>query len=1104
MSHAAPTGLAALTAQFRAALAAGPRQSLPLMPRPAQALLAWLGARDLGHTALVITEGPQVLDTCHQDLRALAGALPVTGDAVPPRMIFFPALETLPGEKSPDPELSGARMQALLDLHAAVTAGEPVLLVTCVQALQVPTPRPADLHALCPVITVGTEVDPQRLAETLVAAGYDAAPEVQAKGQFTPKGGLLDVWPVSSLWPVRFEFLGDTLESIRTFDPLTQRSVEKPNAVRLAPAREQGPALPAAGGPGLLAGLPPGAIVFWTNMDAIAVHADAFVQRVAEGTSKTRALTLDDLQARFSELAPPLVHWHFETAPAIPLAAFDFTPLPVDLAPTAEPLHPDAMQQQRQRRLAFVVSELDQGQSVHLFFDTAGTRKHFDVEAGKRLPGAHRHESALSEGFRSAACGLTVLAEGDVYGQRKQRVRPYDPIGTAPRPARDQGDRLADLAALRTGDLVVHLEHGLGRYLGLADIECDGQRQEVITIEYDEGAKLHVPVAHAHLLSRYVSVSRQRPKLHRLGGRRWEKEKADAEKAIADMAAALLETQAHRDALEGFAFPPDAPWQREFEASFPYEETPDQIRAIADVKRDLESTRPTDRLICGDAGYGKTEVAMRAAFKAVMAGRQVAVLVPTTVLAQQHYQTFCERMAPYPFRIEVLSRFSRGRHAAIIHGLAEGTVDIVIGTHALVQPAVRFHNLGLAIIDEEQRFGVAHKERLKHIRRLVDVLTLTATPIPRTLYMSMTGSRDMSLLQTPPRQRMAIETTVTRNTDDVVRAAIERELNRDGQVFYLHNRVMTIERARQRLQALVPHARIAVAHGQMSAGQLKDVMRRFVQGEADVLLCTTIIESGVDIPRANTILIDRADRFGIADLYQLRGRVGRSTHKAYAILLVPPHGPVDEDARKRIGAIQRHAALGAGFHLALQDLEIRGAGNLLGAQQSGHIAAIGFGLYCQLLQRTVARLKGKPLPPLIDVELQLDFLDLSPAAADTGRTACIPYAYIPSETQRMEMYRRVAQLAELPGVPALRAELEDRFGAPPPPVDLLLTLAEIRLHAYRQKIHSVRVREDKLVLARAGGELLMERSQFPRLRQANPARRLAEIIERIRTSDRWS
>jgi transcription-repair coupling factor (superfamily II helicase) len=651
---------------------------------------------------------------------------------------------------------------------------------------------------------------------------------------------------------------------------------------------------------------------------------------------------------------------------------------------------------------------------------------------------------------------------------------------------------------MEPGNLVVHIEHGVGRYLGLREIAVNNRLQEALAIEYADDAKLYVPVSQAHLLTRYVGVGKRHVTLHQLGGKRWGHEKLAAEKAVQDLAGALLETQAARSSQDGFACPPDTPWQHELETAFPYQETEDQLAAIREVKTDMENRRPMDRLLCGDAGYGKTEVAIRAAFKAVMAGKQVAVLVPTTVLAQQHFQTFSERIAPFPVRVEMLSRFcTAGESADIIQGLKEGTVDIVIGTHSLIQPDIAFRDLGLVIIDEEQRFGVLHKERFKHIRRLVDVLTLTATPIPRTLYMSLTGARDLSTIQTPPQERLPVETLVTPATDAVIREAILRELNREGQAFYLHNRVRTIDRVRDHIQRLVPEARIDIGHGQMPPGTLSDVMRRFANGDFDVLLCTTIIESGLDIPNANTILIDRADRFGLSELYQLRGRVGRSRHKGYAYMLLPTQAHVDPIARKRIQAIKQYSGAGAGFRLAMRDLEIRGTGNLLGAEQSGHIAAVGFGLYCQLLRRTVALKQGEPAPPVIDVEVTLDFISLSPGDTGAQHSAIIPVGYIEDERLRVSLYRRIAEAVYVKEVRALRKTFRDRFGPLPPDCDRLLKLTELRILAAEKNIRSVQVEDGKIMLKRHG-EYLMQGSRFPRLKTSKPDARLDELLAHLR------
>ncbi|HAV61869.1 MAG TPA: transcription-repair coupling factor, partial [Verrucomicrobiales bacterium] len=673
--------------------------------------------------------------------------------------------------------------------------------------------------------------------------------------------------------------------------------------------------------------------------------------------------------------------------------------------------------------------------------------------------------------------------------------------------------------------------------------EEEEAQQECLVIQYasrdpdQPPPKLYVPVTEAHLVSKYVGAGKVRPPLHQLGGTRWHKAKEQAEAAVRDLAGEMLRIQAMRDALAGHAFGADTHWQREFEASFLFEETRDQLAAIEATKTDLERPKPMDRLICGDVGYGKTEVAIRAAFKAVMGGKQVALLVPTTVLAQQHFNTFRERMSDYPVRVELLSRFrSRREQSKVIQDLAAGSVDIVIGTHRLVQKDIGFKDLGLVVIDEEQRFGVKHKEQFKLLRSMVDVLTLSATPIPRTLYLALTGARDMSTIETPPQDRLPVETIVAQFDERIVRDAIRRELNRQGQVFFLHNRVETIDAMGLRLRQLVPEARLLIGHGQMDADELEEVMTRFVNGEADVLLCTTIIESGIDIPNANTIIIDRADRFGLAQLYQLRGRVGRYKHQAFAYLLIPRHARLLTDARKRISALKQYSSLGSGFKIAMRDLEIRGAGNLLGAQQSGHITAVGFDLYCQLLSQSVSSLKGEKPKKRIEVTVRLDFISLNPAGPvrspeppelvenliagdefhisiprdvasyqsaeevpeedeevefDVGH-ASLPLAYIRDSGQRVEIYRRLASVMDKPELGRLKDEVRDRFGPLPDPVEMLFTIAELKLLAAERNVSEIEVRENKVILTRNGSPLQVG-GRFPRLTKREPSARLKEL-----------
>ena len=628
----------------------------------------------------------------------------------------------------------------------------------------------------------------------------------------------------------------------------------------------------------------------------------------------------------------------------------------------------------------------------------------------------------------------------------------------------------------------------------------DGRRSEVFTIEYADGGKLHVPAAHAHLLSRYVGVKGEAVRLHRLDGKRWEKDKKDAQKAVADLAAALLETQAKRETVPGFAYDVHCDGREAFDAAFPYEETADQLAAIAAIEKDLAATKPMDRLVCGDAGYGKTEVAMRAAFIAAMNGKQVAVLAPTTVLAEQHFETFTSRFDGTPIRIESCSRFqSAGTHAGTFQRLATGACDIVIGTHAILSSKICFRDLGLIIIDEEQRFGVRHKEHLKRLRATADVLTLSATPIPRTLYLSMTGARDLSLLRSPPRERVAVETRIVRDSDETIRTAIESELLRGGQVFFLHNRVSDIGRVEKRLSALLgaesrhlPSTpttirrtpRIVVAHGQMDSRTLAKKMRDFERGEYDILLSTTIVESGIDIPRANTILVDKADTFGLADLYQLRGRVGRSSKQGYAYFLLPPSGSVDSDARERLAALKRHGGLGSGFNLAVRDLELRGAGNLLGSQQSGHIAAVGFGLYCQLLQRTIALLKGEKVKAVVDVKLNLDFANPR-----------LPYDYIEEDVQRLSLMKRFAEAQDVRVVKALKAEMKDRFGPLPPEAEEFVRIAELRVVCANAGVEHVDVKGQRAVFYRVGDP---RPDKVTDLRSKTSAGRIAELLSAVR------
>ncbi len=1051
---------------------------IPDLPTSAEAFWVWGLALALRRPILWIGDGPRSLDHFHRDLLSLR---PPTH----PEPTLFPMAE-LRGPATPssaaDADANGPRLAALETLEGQ---SAPVI-ATCIQGLLQTVPAQSALQARAIELAPGQACRREEFLQTLLSFGFHFNPEAQSSGDAAARGGIVDLWPPNRTEPLRIEFVGNTVESLRTFDPLSQRSQVRLERIRILPFTAE------KGGEWgfLLDHLANNPILVWSDYPSIEHHAELFDQAPVSSTQPR--LAFDDLLARCAA-HDTLQHCYIGAGPSATECApldLDFKPIPALGAQARNALPPDAVTAARNHLLEDLAQQAGRGQSVLLFFDTPGTAERFKETAPPILHPGIQPQQPLSGGFHSPALNLWVVAESDLYGQKVQRRR-----SSVRRSDTPGGARITDWTDMEPGDLVVHVENGIGRYLGLREISLNNTLQEVLAIEYADEAKLYVPVSQAHLLTRYVGVGKRSAPLHALGGKRWAREKASAERAIEDMAAELLETQAARESQVGTAFAPDTAWQHEFEASFPFAETPDQDRAIIDTKGDMEKPRPMDRLICGDAGYGKTEVALRAAFKAVLSARQVAVLVPTTVLAQQHFDTFRERMAPFPVAVAMLSRFcTPTERARVLAGLRDGSIDIVIGTHGLLQPGIVFRDLGFVIIDEEQRFGVRHKERFKQIRRMVDVLTLTATPIPRTLYLSLTGARDLSTIQTPPQERQAVETIVARDSDEVLRSAILRELNREGQVFFIHNRILSIDRVRERLHRLVPEARIEIAHGQMPAAALAEIMERFVRNECDILLSTTIVESGMDIPNANTILIDRADRFGLAELYQLRGRVGRASCQAYAYLLLPNQAGIDPIARKRIQAITQHSALGAGFRLALRDLEIRGAGNLLGSEQSGHIGAVGFGLYCQLLKRTIARQKGETLPPLAEIELRLDFIDLTPASAAADNSAAIPVDYIDDERLRVSLYRKIAECSRATEVDRLRDEFADRFGPRPPAVERLLLMARLRIAAAGRGLTSLETREERILASRGGQLALLEDGLLPRLKTKAPAARLRELI----------
>lgn len=977
----------------------------------------------------------------------------------------------------PDPEIAAERLALLTTLGRGAKAK---IVVTTRAALDQPAPRRGALHTASLTLRRGPTEGMETLVSALVKACYERVAQVVVRGQFAVRGGIVDIFSWQAPLPWRAEFFGDDIESLREFDLDTQTSLRTRNdATVLLSAAED-----ASG----------------TVRDYIEKR-DLVIDLQPEENSTAQIQISDG----WIESGPEDFDGAFLECDIGEFSAGDFL-----LAEAKRALFAKRLQQWR-----------DENASVIIYFQTEGEMERFrELMSADALTGIALVEGTLSSGFLFPAAKLVVLSANELIGRYPVHGRRR--LQRAERRNRTQ----IDFSELNEGDLVVHLENGIGKFLGVVEmpianaLPMEGRApaspasrefrppsverfsaREVLVLEFAEEAKLYVPLEQAYLVSRYVGVGRKSPALSSLADAKWARAKKSAAASIFDYAGKMLSVQAERETNPGFAFGADTKWQAEFEHSFPYRETPDQLKAIVAAKHDMEQPRPMDRLICGDVGFGKTEVAIRAAFKAVMEGKQVAVLAPTTVLAQQHAETFRQRMLDYPIRVEMLSRFrSPAEQKKVLQLLREGGVDIVIGTHRLISGDIVFKDLGLVVIDEEQRFGVLHKEKFKELFKLVDVLTLSATPIPRTLYLSLVGVKDMSTIETPPQNRLPVETVVCGYDERIIRDAINRELERQGQVYFLHNRVTSIEKVRDRIAELCPGARVEFGHGQMSADELEDVMERFVAGKIDVLVCTTIIESGLDIPNANTIVIDRADRFGLADLYQLRGRVGRAEHKAYAYLLLPREMMTVGAARKRINAIKQYSSLGAGFRIAMRDLEIRGAGSILGTQQSGHMVAVGFDLYCQLLKQAVSQIKGQKTRFRLEVELRLDFVATNEAehvVAASLVSAFLPRAYLSDTPQRIQAYRRLADVTTQEQLDRLAKEWRDRFGPFPPPVTNLILLTQIKLAAAKQHLTRVETREDKLMLTRRGDFILVA-GKFPRLVSAQIEQRLPEILELLR------
>lgn len=1006
----------------------------------------------------------------------------------------FPAWDVGPFEEaSPHPDISGARLEALQRL----LQGGPCTLVTPVSALlQRIIPRKVLADASCSIMP-GDEPDRDALLESLVRMGYLNCPLVEERGSFAVRGGILDIFPPSLPRPVRIEFFGDTVETLRSFDPLSQRSLEPLTGLNLLPSRELvlSPAvlqefvprlkeradqldIPADRRRQLVAelqgaGYPPG-IEFLQPLvhpglelltdylsDPLLVLVEperlstAALQHAAEVRNGIRAaqaeerlhpaadalyLTPEQLQQEHARYRQLELHGLAVAADGdsrqLPIRSESNADLKISLGGDQQQLLGPLAKRIRQWRsdnwqVMVVCHQPTQAERLKELIEPYGIscllcEEPFSTTAEQHDTDLLLAIGELSRGFRLPEAKLAVIAEEELFGKRVRRKSGITTLRTK--------QILASLAELKPGDAMVHVDHGIGIYRGLQHLKTGAVEGDFLLLEYAGNDKLYLPIDRLGLVQRYSGGEGATPSPAKLGGPGWEKTRSKARKNIEELAEELLEVYAKRQACQGFRFSPPDELFREFEATFPWEETPDQLSAIQDVLSDMQHSRPMDRLVCGDVGYGKTEVALRAAFKAVLDGKQVALLVPTTILASQHHETFTNRLKEYPVSIEVLSRFRTAKEQKeSLERLKNGKLDIIIGTHRLLQKDVVFKDLGLLIVDEEQRFGVKDKERLKQYRANVDIMTLTATPIPRTLHLSMLGIRDLSIIDTPPVDRQAIKTVVARDTDDLLRDAITKELERGGQIFYVHNRVQSIGIVADRLRRLVPQARIAVAHGQMEEKQLEKIMLGFMHGETDLLLTTTIIESGLDIPRANTMIVDRADTFGLSQLYQLRGRIGRSTVKSYAWLLIPGQGSITQDARERLKILQDISELGAGFRIATHDLELRGAGDMLGPRQSGTVADIGFELYTQMLEEAIAGLKGQEIEERLEPEINLNL------------SAFIPESYIPDTNQRLVLYKRLVQAESHEDVSEVVNEMQDRFGRPPLAAQTLARVMEIRI-----------------------------------------------------------
>ncbi len=1055
---------------LRALLAAAPHPGQALRvhgPRGAYLSLV-IDRLSRGRASLVLVPTEREAEAIVQDVESIGSA----------RAVLFPWWGTVTYEgSSPIASIFGERVRNL----GRLAAGEKLIVVAPLRAALTPVPPPSYLRELTLTVKKGQRLDPQETAARLARCGYLRVPTVTIHGELAVRGEVIDVFVPGSDQAVRMTLDFDTVASIRLFDPIDQSSTGTVGSVDILPCREvvlgetefaavrsalreQGFSTeeieettarlaedPEAGGVELFYPLcmpAPASLFDYFDSEGSVFLVDE--ERLRAGAAALRKEYLELFRrARSKKLVVPGPQKILLDLGKLLSCAPRLVDFPL-LAPTEGGERVFALPSDEPRsffgNFTFfreeVEAALKNGYAVYIFavYDVQADRLRHIL---KDLPVTILPQS-ISSGFGLPESKLLVIQEAEIFGRKRRIPRS---VGTA------KSSAIESFVELSPGDFVVHVNHGIGRFLGIERIKAAANERDYITLEYAEGERLFIPIEQVNLIQRYIGQEGRQPKLDSLGGKGWQKRKEKAKKAVEELAQGLLELYSKRKAEPGFAFPPDTDWQSEFEAAFPYQETEDQLRCIEEVKKDMEAPVPMDRLVCGDVGYGKTEIALRAAFKAMMGGKQIALLAPTTILVEQHFETFSERFARFPAKLAMLSRFrSRAELAKAIDDIAAGRIDIAIGTHRLIQKDVKFRNLGLLIVDEEQRFGVKHKERLKQIKSSVDCLTLTATPIPRTLNMSLMKVRDMSILNTAPQNRLPIETVVTEFNEELVARAIRDEISRGGQVYYLHNRVETIGGIHLFLQRLVPEASIAVGHGQLSEEELEEVMRTFVHGERQVLLSTAIIENGLDIPNVNTIIIDRADMLGIAQLYQLRGRVGRAGIPAYAYLLYPDRRALSEIAMKRLRIISDNTELGSGFRIALKDLEIRGAGNILGREQHGYILSIGYDLYLKMLDEAVADLSRSDRQEAPEVYMDLEY------------SGFIPDSYIPDAMEKMEVYKKIAGISTDEEFDKVYREIEDRFGPVPDEVQSVLALAEIRVICGKLFITSIKEENGSLAV----------------------------------------